>query len=253
MLLLNVFLGLMGPPLPPRALHDRHQRQSSHSHGLNWDLTLLLLLLLLLPGLAQAPEVISLPNHEEREAVEKKHGMHNVSYYGPKADIWSVGILAYELLVGRPPFEVEGERETALRIMFDDNINFPPKMSLEAVAFIKLALSKSATKRPSADELLGHIWISAFQVQPPRAVEGPCVTLDSTPAAVVAHGGGAAGPSAITRTGTMPVHKTNPSLGSVPSGSSGNSGTSDKGVRASAAQSVNRFKSFFTNKSFSRK
>uniref|UniRef100_A0A061QZC9 Protein kinase domain-containing protein n=1 Tax=Tetraselmis sp. GSL018 TaxID=582737 RepID=A0A061QZC9_9CHLO len=106
-----------------------------------------------------APEVISLPNHEEREAVEKKHGMQNVSYYGPKVDVWSVGILAYELLVGRPPFEVDGERETALRIMFDENIVFPPTVSADAVDFIKRSLTKSASKRPTSAEMLNHTWV----------------------------------------------------------------------------------------------
>mmetsp|Transcript_30663 Transcript_30663/g.78746 ORF Transcript_30663/g.78746 Transcript_30663/m.78746 type:complete len:348 (+) Transcript_30663:231-1274(+) len=109
-----------------------------------------------------APEVISLPNHEEREAVEKKHGMQNVSYYNAKVDIWSVGILAYELIVGRPPFEVEGERETALRIMFDENIEFPNGMSEQSIHFIKLALTKSASKRPSATQMLAHPWVVPY-------------------------------------------------------------------------------------------
>ena len=202
--------------------------------------------------------------------MEKKHGMHNVSYYGPKADIWSVGILAYELLVGRPPFEVEGERETALRIMFDDNIIFSPKISLEAVAFIKLALSKSATKRPTAAEMLHHVWLKTFGVQPLQAMEGPSVRMDSTPAAVVAHGGGVLGPSALNRSGTMPVQRLGPA---VPTENTRNSqtslpdvrqpnqlrhrdssGTSEKSFsKSSASQGVNRFKSFFSAKRFSRK
>ncbi len=34
-------------------------------------------------------------------------------------------MLAYELLSGRPPFEVEDERETKQRIMSDTDIKFP--------------------------------------------------------------------------------------------------------------------------------
>lgn len=134
-----------------------------------------------------APEVISLPNHEEREAVEKKHGMQNVSYYGPKVDIWSVGILAYELMVGRPPFEVEGERETALRIMFDENIEFPRGMGEQAITFIQLALSKSAAKRPTATVMLQHPWLAPYvtastpptPASPPKADEAGKPPQDS--------------------------------------------------------------------------
>ncbi len=42
-----------------------------------------------------------------------------------QVDTWAVGVLAYELLSGRPPFEVEDERETKQRIMTDSDIKFP--------------------------------------------------------------------------------------------------------------------------------
>jgi aurora kinase len=34
-----------------------------------------------------------------------------------QVDVWAVGVLAYELVVGKPPFEVEDEAQTASLIM----------------------------------------------------------------------------------------------------------------------------------------
>ena len=40
------------------------------------------------------------------------------------ADVWSLGVLAYEFLVGSPPFEAEGYRATYRRISSVD-LRFP--------------------------------------------------------------------------------------------------------------------------------
>jgi serine/threonine protein kinase len=76
-----------------------------------------------------------------------------------QCDIWACGVLAYELLVGRPPFEVEDESETRKRIMFETTIKFPPTVSTEAINFIKTVLAKNAGMRPSASDLMHHAWL----------------------------------------------------------------------------------------------
>jgi aurora kinase len=40
------------------------------------------------------------------------------------ADVWSLGVLMYEFLVGNPPFEAEGNRATYRRISTVD-LHFP--------------------------------------------------------------------------------------------------------------------------------
>ncbi|CAD7695838.1 unnamed protein product [Ostreobium quekettii] len=56
-----------------------------------------------------APEVVSAPVPDDGPTPSRAH-------YDEKVDIWAVGVLVYELLAGRPPFEVESVAVTSERI-----------------------------------------------------------------------------------------------------------------------------------------
>jgi serine/threonine protein kinase len=75
-----------------------------------------------------------------------------------QVDVWAVGVLAYELVVGKPPFEVEDEAQTAQLIMYSDNIRFPAQSSQLWADFVKAVLVKDPAKRPSASALMSHHW-----------------------------------------------------------------------------------------------
>lgn len=76
-----------------------------------------------------------------------------------QVDIWAVGVLVYELLVGRPPFEVDEAKETARLILSATVSHWPATLSPQAVAFMKAALAKAPGDRPHAGELLRHGWV----------------------------------------------------------------------------------------------
>lgn len=68
--------------------------------------------------------------------------------YNEKVDIWALGILIYELIAGRPPFEVEDPDQTALLIMHADLEQFPGYMSPQCTSFIKLVSPASFKTEP---------------------------------------------------------------------------------------------------------
>ncbi len=73
-------------------------------------------------------------------------------------DVWAAGVLAYELVCGRPPFEVEDEVKTVTRIIYSNNIRFPSGFSPLLTDFVRHALIKDPVQRPDARALLTHPW-----------------------------------------------------------------------------------------------
>ena len=87
-----------------------------------------------------------------------RHGLPHSRSMLLQVDVWASGILAYELVVGRPPFEVNDEVQTATMIMFSNNIVYPPKYSALWADFVKVALEKKPHMRPTALQMLDHPW-----------------------------------------------------------------------------------------------
>lgn len=73
-------------------------------------------------------------------------------------DIWSLGVLCYEFLVGSPPFEAQGHAETYRRILKVD-LRFPELISSGAQDLIKKLLVKAPEGRLPLRDVLTHPWI----------------------------------------------------------------------------------------------
>jgi serine/threonine protein kinase len=72
-------------------------------------------------------------------------------------DVWSLGVLCYEFLVGKPPFEADGHNETYKRISRVDLV-FPENIPVSKPAkdLIQQLLRKDPRKRLALENVLTH-------------------------------------------------------------------------------------------------
>lgn len=81
-------------------------------------------------------------------------------------DLWSLGVLCYEFLVGAPPFEESaGYRATYRRIAKVD-LKIPDSVSAEATDLIRKLLQHDPEKRLSLEKVLRHPWIVKYAGPP---------------------------------------------------------------------------------------
>jgi p21-activated kinase 1 len=84
------------------------------------------------------------------------------NFHDCKADIWSLGIVLLELCEQNPP-HIEKERHEALELIANGpapSVKNPKKWSKHLMSFFKSCVNKIPEQRPTADELLRHVFIS---------------------------------------------------------------------------------------------
>ncbi|KAL8154394.1 hypothetical protein V2J09_012154 [Rumex salicifolius] len=82
------------------------------------------------------------------------------------ADWWSVGILIFEMLTGKPPF-VGGSRDKIQQKIIKDKIKLPSFLTSEAHSLLKLLIHKDPSKRlgsgpTGTEEIKRHKWFKAI-------------------------------------------------------------------------------------------
>ena len=75
-----------------------------------------------------------------------------------KVDIWSTGILCYEMLVGETPFLAESVDETKQKILKAE-IEWPDFVSKDAKDLVSKMLKRFPEERISWKEVMSHPWI----------------------------------------------------------------------------------------------
>ncbi|CAH1373592.1 unnamed protein product [Tenebrio molitor] len=83
--------------------------------------------------------------------------------HGLEADVWGLGCLLYNLLVGSPPFDTHGVKNTLNRIV-SASYHLPSHLSVEAKDLINSLLQKNPKDRIKLDQILDHPFIRRGQM-----------------------------------------------------------------------------------------
>ena len=95
------------------------------------------------------------PNYIAPEVLEGKQG------HSYEVDVWSIGVIIYTLIIGKPPFETSDVKTTYKRIRMNA-YNFPDNVTISDTArdLITKILNNDPAKRPTIDDILMHEWLN---------------------------------------------------------------------------------------------
>ena len=79
--------------------------------------------------------------------------------YDEKVDIWSLGVLLFELTHNKCPFDAPNEDFHMKNILLQTKLDFKPGISQELKDLITLLLSKNPRDRPSLDQVFETSWM----------------------------------------------------------------------------------------------
>ena len=78
--------------------------------------------------------------------------------YNHTVDLWSLGVIIYELFVGQPPFYTNSIY-TLIHLIVKDPVKFPDTMSANFKSFLQGLLNKTPSERLTWPDLLKHPFV----------------------------------------------------------------------------------------------
>ncbi|KAK6505350.1 Cell cycle serine/threonine-protein kinase cdc5/MSD2 [Arthrobotrys musiformis] len=131
---------------------------------------------LLIDGTERKNTICGTPNYIAPEVLFGKEEGHSF-----EVDLWSLGIILYAMLIGKPPFQSSDVKEIYQKIKvatFSYPNNPPQQISPEAKDLIKSLLSPDPRNRPTIDDIADHSFFKTGYF--PRQL--PIATLRAIPA-----------------------------------------------------------------------
>lgn len=113
----------------------------------------------------QRKTICGTPNYIAPEILDGKTG------HSFQVDIWSLGVILYTCLVGRPPYESRDVKSTYKRILANV-YTFPDHVTIsdDAKALIRRMLQTRPESRPTLEEIVQHPFFSADRRAVPRSL-----------------------------------------------------------------------------------
>ena len=117
---------------------------------------------------------------------------------GARSDLYSIGIILYELLTGRVPFEAESAVTIALKQVSEAPVapsEHNPRVTPELEAVVLRALAKEPRERfADADEFIAALDAAASRIPSPRAIAAAEAAAAALPAAAAVGAAGVMAP-----------------------------------------------------------
>ncbi|KAG5186403.1 kinase-like domain-containing protein [Tribonema minus] len=101
--------------------------------------------------------VCGTPNYAAPEVLSR------IKYKGPVADIWSLGVLLYVMLIGMLPFDEEAPEHLWSKIKHAEFSIPEDSISEEAEDLINMILVADPVSRPNLDAVLAHPWFTVAE------------------------------------------------------------------------------------------
>ena len=86
-----------------------------------------------------------------------------------EVDVWSLGVIMFTMLFGKPPFETKDVKSTYKKIKHVD-YKFPGHVNVsnEAKSLVKSILQLTPGQRPTLDQILCHEWFTGYSAVIPK-------------------------------------------------------------------------------------